>query len=110
MCEIWRVEIRALFPYQQGCCNPLPTGETPMKIDVSVPEIVSMFKEIQAQPEQLFDLIRNDIRQCVGHYLSEMMELAFISWKMELSWRLSPIGKVRKNLPRLQAKNFTQTT
>lgn len=46
-----------------------------MKIEVSVPEIVSIFKEIQAQPEQLFDLIRSDIRQCVGQYLSEMMEV-----------------------------------
>ncbi len=36
--------------------------------------------------------------------------LAFISLKMELSWRSSPVGKVRKNLPRLQADNFTQTT
>ena len=34
-----------------------------MKIEVSVPEIVSIFKEIQAQPEHLFDLIRHDIRE-----------------------------------------------
>ena len=46
-----------------------------MKIEVSVPEIVSIFKEIQAQPEQLFDLIRNDIREGVGQYLSQMMEV-----------------------------------
>ena len=46
-----------------------------MKIEVSVPEIVSIVKEIQTQPEQLFKLIRSDIRQCVGQYLSEMMEV-----------------------------------
>ncbi len=46
-----------------------------MKIEVSVPEIVSIFKEIQAQPEQLFDLIRSDIEKCLGQYLSEMMEV-----------------------------------
>jgi putative transposase len=46
-----------------------------MQINVSVPEIVSLFKEIQAQPEQLFDLIRADIRQSVGQYLSEMMQV-----------------------------------
>ncbi len=34
--------------------------------------------------------------------------LAFISLKMELSWRSSPVGKVRKNLPLLQEENFTQ--
>jgi putative transposase len=34
--------------------------------------------------------------------------LAFISLKMELSWRSSPVGKVRKNVPLLQEENFTQ--
>ena len=44
-----------------------------MKIQASVPEIISLFKEIQAHPEQLFNLIRADIREGVGKYLSEMM-------------------------------------
>jgi putative transposase len=34
--------------------------------------------------------------------------LVFISLKMELHWRYSPVGKVRSNLPVLQAGNFTQ--
>lgn len=35
--------------------------------------------------------------------------LAFISLKMELSWRSTKIGKVRPNLPQLkQLKEFTQ--
>jgi len=46
-----------------------------MKIEVSVPEVVRLFKEIQTQPEQLFDIIRTDIRQSVGQYLSEMMQV-----------------------------------
>jgi putative transposase len=46
-----------------------------VKIEASVPEIVSLFKEIQSQPEQLFNLIRHDIREGVGKYLSEMMEV-----------------------------------
>lgn len=46
-----------------------------MKIEVSVPEVVRIFKEIQTQPEQLFDIIRADIRQSVGQYLSEMMQV-----------------------------------
>jgi putative transposase len=46
-----------------------------MKIEVSVPEVVSLFKEIQTQPEQLFDLIRADVRHSVGQYLSEMMQV-----------------------------------
>jgi hypothetical protein len=50
-------------------------GKTPMRIEVSVPEVVSLFKQIQTQPEQLFDLIRTDIRHSVGQYLSEMMQV-----------------------------------
>ena len=46
-----------------------------MKIEASVPEMISLFKEIQTQPEQLFNLIRHDIRESVGKYLSEMMEV-----------------------------------
>jgi putative transposase len=46
-----------------------------MKLNVSVPEVVEIFKAIQSQPEQLFDLIRADIRQSVGQYLSEMMQV-----------------------------------
>jgi putative transposase len=46
-----------------------------MKIEVSVPEVVSLFKEIQTQPAQLFDLIRADLRHSVGQYLSEMMQV-----------------------------------
>jgi putative transposase len=46
-----------------------------MKIEISVPEVVSLFKEIQTQPEQLFDILRADIRQSVGQYLSEMMQV-----------------------------------
>ena len=46
-----------------------------MKIEVSVPEVVRIFKEIHTQPEQLFDIIRADIRQSVGQYLSEMMQV-----------------------------------
>lgn len=46
-----------------------------MKIEISVPEVVKIFKEIQTQPEQLFDILRADIRQSVGQYLSEMMQV-----------------------------------
>jgi putative transposase len=45
-----------------------------MKVEISVPEVVSIFKEIQEQPEKLFEMIRVDIRQSVGEYLSELMD------------------------------------
>ncbi len=39
------------------------------------------------------------------------MRLAFVSIKMEVHWRTSPIGKVRINLPflkKMAVNNFTQ--
>lgn len=46
-----------------------------MKIEISVPEVLSIFKEIQEQPDKIFEMIRVDIRESVGEYLSEFMEL-----------------------------------
>ena len=46
-----------------------------MKVEMSVPEAVSLFKEIQQQPEKLFERIRMDIRDNVGQYLSKLMEM-----------------------------------
>jgi putative transposase len=69
------VESQAFFLCIQGIIRPFKQGETPVKIEASVPEIINLFKEIQAQPEQLFNLIRADIREGLGKYLSEMMEV-----------------------------------
>jgi len=49
-----------------------------MKIEVSVPEVVSIFKDIQNQPEKIFEMIRVDIRESVGEYLSRLMGLELI--------------------------------
>jgi putative transposase len=46
-----------------------------MKVEMSLPEVVSLFKEIQQQPEKLFEMIRMDIRDNVGQYLSKLMEM-----------------------------------
>ncbi len=46
-----------------------------MKIEINVPEVISLFKEIQAQPEKVFEMIRLDVRDAVGKYLSEMMNV-----------------------------------
>ncbi len=45
-----------------------------MKLEISVPEVVSIFKEINEQPEQLYEMIRVDIRETVGQYLSGLMD------------------------------------
>ena len=46
-----------------------------MKVEISVPEVVSIFKEIQGQPDKIFEMIRVDIRQSVGEYLSKLMDM-----------------------------------
>ena len=46
-----------------------------MKVEISVPEVVSIFKEIQEQPERIFEMIRVEIRDNVGQYLSKLMDL-----------------------------------
>ena len=45
-----------------------------MKIDVSVPEVVELFKEIQKTPEKLFEMMRLDIREIAGEYLTSLMD------------------------------------
>ena len=46
-----------------------------MKVEINVPEIVNIFKEIQKQPENLFEMIRVEIRENVGEYLSGLMDI-----------------------------------
>ena len=45
-----------------------------MKLDVSVAEAVELIKEIREQPEGLFEMIRVNVKESVGQYLSELME------------------------------------
>ena len=45
-----------------------------MKLKISVPEVVGIFKEIQEQPEKLYEMIRADIRETIGQYLSGLMD------------------------------------
>ncbi len=44
-----------------------------MKISLSVTELKNVFKEIQRQPERIFEMIRTEMNQSVGEYLSELM-------------------------------------
>ena len=45
-----------------------------MKLEISVPEVVGIFKEIQEQPEQLYEMLRADIKETIGQYLSGLMD------------------------------------
>ena len=44
-----------------------------MKVEISVPEVVEIYNEIQQQPESLFEMIRVDLRQTVGDYLTSII-------------------------------------
>jgi putative transposase len=49
-------------------------GEAPMKMEISVAEAVEMINEIRQQPDELFEMIRADVKENVGQYLSALME------------------------------------
>ncbi|MBW1982721.1 MAG: transposase [Deltaproteobacteria bacterium] len=46
-----------------------------MKMEISVAEVVDLIKEIREQPEGLFEMIRADVKETVGQYLSELMDV-----------------------------------
>ena len=46
-----------------------------MKIKISVPEIVTLFKEIKKEPSKMFELIRTNIKEQVGNYISELLDI-----------------------------------
>jgi len=46
-----------------------------VKVEISVSEIVQVFKEIQEQPEKILEMVKTDMPHAVGGYLSEIMRL-----------------------------------
>ena len=46
-----------------------------MKLEVSVTEAVELINQIRQQPESLFEMIRSDVKQSVGRYLSTLMDM-----------------------------------
>jgi putative transposase len=46
-----------------------------MKMELSVPEVRELINEIREQPESIFEMIRENIRETVGQYLSTLMDV-----------------------------------
>ncbi len=46
-----------------------------MKMEITVPEVIDLIKEIRQQPEGLFEMIRANVKETVGQYLSELMDV-----------------------------------
>ena len=59
-----------------------------MKLEITVNEVTEIFKGIQQRPEQLFEMIRLDIKEVVGDYLTAMI----------ISVRLIENNSVRKQI------------
>src|SRR5210317_1127134 len=45
-----------------------------MKMEITVTEALELINEIRKQPNDLFEMIRADVKESVGHYLSELMD------------------------------------
>jgi putative transposase len=45
-----------------------------VSLEINVPEVFEVFKEICAAPEKLFDMMRLDLREIAGNYLTALME------------------------------------
>lgn len=95
-----------------------------MKVEISVPEVMDIFKEIERQPERLFEMIRVDIRESVGQYLTELMNSELTDFlgrepyerkqgdvnhrngSYDRSFTLKGIGEVKVEVPRDREGEF----
>ena len=44
-------------------------GESAMKMEITVPEVIDLINEIRQEPENLFEMIRSNVQETVGQYL-----------------------------------------
>jgi putative transposase len=68
-----------------------------MQVEISVPEIIEVFKEIQATPEKLFEMIRFNVQEEVGSYLSQMMDLELTQFLKRKRYQRLPGGSNHRN-------------
>ena len=45
-----------------------------MKMEITVTEALELINEIHKQPKDLFEMIRADVKESVGQYMSELMD------------------------------------
>ena len=96
-----------------------------MKMEISVAEAVEMINEIRQQPDELFEMIRADVKENVGQYLSALMETELTGFlgrgryeRVEgdsnhrngsygRKYTLKGIGKIGVNIPRDRNGEFS---
>ena len=98
-----------------------------MKLEITLPEVLSIFKEIQQKPERIFEIIRSEVNESVGEYLTKLMQVELTAFlgrdkyehgKGDLNYRngcygrkftIKRIGEVDIEIPRdRQGKYKTQ--
>ena len=95
-----------------------------MKLEITVSEAKELIKGIQEQPEHFFDMIRSDIRESVGQYFTELMNIELTSFlgrkpyertdcksnyrngSYERKYTLKGIGEIETKVPRDRNGNF----
>jgi len=96
-----------------------------MKLEITVAEVKEIFKEIQEQPEQLFEMMRLDIKKTVGQYLTALMnaelthflgrepyergngEVNHRNGTYDRNFTLKDIGEVQVKIPRDREGEFS---
>lgn len=68
------VEKKALFHYKGFAKNDLKERKSAMKMEITVAEAVELINQIHKQPDSLFAMIRETVKENVGQYLTELME------------------------------------
>ncbi len=95
-----------------------------MKLEITIAEVKEIFKEIREQPEQIFEMMRLDIKEIAGRYLTALMNAELTHFlgrapyergKDEVNHRngtydrhftLKDIGEVQVKVPRDREGDF----
>ena len=96
-----------------------------MKMDLTVTEVVELIKEIRHEPESLFEMIRANVQETVGQYLSKLMDVELTEFlgrgryercegdpnhrngSYHRGFTLKGIGEVGVKVPRDRKSEFT---
>jgi putative transposase len=97
----------------------------PMKMEITVTEALELINQIREQPNDLFDMIRSDVKDSVGQYISELMDVELTEYlgrnryerisgncnhrngSYPRKYTLKGIGEVNVKVPRDRNGHFT---
>jgi putative transposase len=68
-----------------------------VKVEISVSEVVEVFKEIQEQPGKILEMVRADMPKAVGGYLSELMQMELTRFLGRTPYERVAVGSNHRN-------------